>query len=477
MARDRLILVAGNDCLGTAIQGSLTRELSYRVARYGFEAARDHLGPGDEVVVLLAPTSAPECAEAVGLVQEARLRQWPAAVVVIDGDDPSPAHDLARLDPFVAGRFSWPAHAGALFEYLKGRPGLAGRRGAAPEPDAPAQDWFAERFRLHTPSLMPLAERLTLAAEHDVTVLLTGETGTGKTHLARLIHENSPRRQQRLLVIPCGALAPSLVASEFFGHARGAFTGADHPAIGKFEAAGAGTILLDEVDALGLEQQATLLRVIETSEFEPVGSNDTRHCAARILAASNLDLQVAVARGTFREDLYYRLNVLALHLPPLRERVQDLAPLARGMAARLSKQFRKELFAISPEAVRALEAFPWPGNIRQLENALQQAVLVSTGPELRLEHLPAVVRNNLAPRMDPAGGPPGAPGPHALAARRDEQERQTIARALAEAGGCRSRAARALGVSRATLYNKLKKLGLVEEPRPWPRTSQAGGVS
>src|SRR5205823_12783014 len=140
---------------------------------------------------------------------------------------------------------------------------------------------------------------------------------------------HSPRRGQRLLVVPCGALAPSLVESEFFGHAKGAFTGADAAKVGKFEAAGGGTLLLDEVDALGLEQQAKLLRVIETGEYEPVGSNDTRRCAARIIAASNVDLEQAVAKGAFRGDLYYRLNVLSFYLPPLRERVQDLACLAR----------------------------------------------------------------------------------------------------------------------------------------------------
>jgi DNA-binding NtrC family response regulator len=320
---------------------------------------------------------------------------------------------------------------------------------------------LARRLGQQTPSLLPLAETLALAAAHDMTVLLVGETGTGKTHLAGLIHEHSARHGQRLLVVPCGALAPSLVESEFFGHARGAFTGADQAKVGKFEAAGGGTLLLDEVDALSLEQQAKLLRVIETGEFEPVGSNDTRRCAARIIAASNVELEAAVAEGKFRQDLYYRLSVLALHLPPLRERAGDIAPLARAVAARSSAKFGKELFAISPEALALLEALPWPGNIRQLENVVHQSVLLCPGPVLLPEHLPPLVREGGSPARGMGVAPTTGGG---LARAREQQECASILRALAEAGHCRSRAARALGVSRATLYNKIKRYNLPMRP-------------
>jgi two-component system, NtrC family, response regulator HydG len=340
---------------------------------------------------------------------------------------------------------------------------------------------LARQLLEYTPSLLPLTEHLELAAAHDVTVLLTGETGTGKTHLARLIHDCSPRREQPLIVVPCGALAPNLVKSEFFGHSKGAFTGADADKVGKFEAAGWGTLLLDEIDALPLEAQAALLRVIETGEFEPVGSNETQLCRARIIAASNTNLEEAVARGMFRQDLFYRLNVMSFHLPPLRERPQDIASLASGMAARLGRKFGKGLTAIGAKALRALQQFSWPGNIRQLENVIQQAVLVSSGTQLLVRHLPAILRRKTRQARSSRVGflPPHRANeeeslPRALAEYRAEGEREVIERALLDARYSRRQAACALGISRVTLYKKMKKYGLMRPSVRWSEFTSSG---
>src|SRR5262249_41699185 len=261
-----------------------------------------------------------------------------------------------------------------------------------------------------------------------------------------------------LLMVPCGALVANLVESELFGHTKGAFTGADRAKVGKFEAVGEGTLLLDEIDTLGLDQQANLLRVIETGEYESVGSNETKICKARIIAASNRDLGKAMQQGRFRQDLYYRLNVVPFFLPPLRERRQDIAPLARGMAARFARKFQKLIFDISPKAMAALESFAWPGNIRQLENVMQRAVLLSNEPELQLQHLPRPVQDCVKP---PAAGVSSA---SSLIHNCQVLERSVLQRTLMNHGRNRSRTASALGISRVTLYKKLKKYGLMDAP-------------
>jgi two-component system response regulator HydG len=408
--------------------------------------------------LVCAAASAADVSQVRQLVREIRLQGWPLAVILLEAGPIADEGGLSSLDPYVLGRLRWPTQAAAL-------PGLILRaereRRGKTQPfierkTLSIKELLTQELLRQTPSLVEMVEPLELAAAHDVTVLLVGETGTGKTHLASMIHAHSSRRDHRLMVIPCGALSANLIESELFGHVKGAFTGADRPKVGKFEAVGKGTLLLDEIDTLGLEQQAKLLRVIETGAYEPVGGNDTNMCHGRIIAASNWNLEEAVAQGKFRQDLYYRLNVLAFHLPPLRERIQDIGPLARGMVAQFSRKYNKEVFTMSAEAIRTLEAFPWPGNIRQMENVVQQAVLVSTGPELRKEHLPKPVREYIAPA--PVNRPAPVTGP--LAECRDHHERTAIERALVDHNNCRTRAALALGISRVTLYNKMKKYGI-----------------
>lgn len=304
-------------------------------------------------------------------------------------------------------------------------------------------DVIRSRLLAFTPTLLPLAENLAQASTHDVTVLLTGETGTGKTFLARLMHECSPRKDEPFLTVSCGAQPANLIESIFFGHVKGAFTGADQAKDGKLKAAGNGTILLDDVDTLNLKTQASLLRAIETGEYEPVGGNKTLQCNARIVAASNRDLTVAAMQSQFRQDLYYRLSIISFHLLPLRERIEDIRPLVCSMVARFAVRFKKSLYDISPEAIAALENFPWPGNIRQLENAVQQAVLLSSGNKLLLKHLPMNIREHSVPetRSRKTAG-------ESLVNRLKITERSVIQQTLHDHNFNRSRAAMALGISR-----------------------------
>jgi two-component system response regulator HydG len=456
MSGSSIALVADDVRLANTIGAHLKKHLGVQAVLCKYSSVRELLGPDTDGVLVLAAASAADAKQVFRLVQEITLQKWPPAILILAGEEAAHTKDLTCLTAYVAQQLHWPEDASLLPGLVKERLGQG--REFSENAEESLEEIISRRLMSWTPSLLPMVERIALAGSHDVTVLLTGETGTGKTFLARLIHEYSPRRENRFLVVPCGALSPNLVESEFFGHKRGAFTGADRDKEGKFKAAGSGTLLLDEIDALGLEQQANLLRVIETGEYEAVGSNETQHCTARIIVASNWNLEEAVERGKFRRDLYYRLNVMSFHLPPLRERVQDIAPLVRGMAARFTTKFRKDLFDIHALAMAALEAFPWPGNIRHLENVVQQAVLVSTGPELLLQHLPQPLQEyaNVVPNN---GQTPGD-----LHHDREIAERTSIQKALMISGYSRAQTAKMLGISRVTLYKKMKKYGLMNVP-------------
>ena len=421
-----------------------------------------HLVRRDTDGVLLFLASEPSDADRIeAAVRELRLQHYPPRLAVLSAEQFDSARRLDALAPFLDAAFVWPGHLREFNSWIR-RAVVPG----TPFPD-PAVESLAERIRDRllplTPSLAPLAEQLEIAAAHTVTVLIEGETGTGKTHLAKLIHDCSPRAANRFLVVACGSLSGHLLAAEFFGHAAGAFAGADAAKTGKFEAAGEGTLVLDEIDALEPDQQANLLRVMETGEFEPVGGDATRRSEARIVATTSRNLAEAVARGHFRNDLYYRLHVLAFRLPPLRERPQDIAPLVRGFVARYNTRFAKRIGGIHAEAMRALELFPWPGNIRQLENVVQQAVLSCAGDELRLQHLPPIVHTlRTEPDIDLPTLSPAQAG--SLAHNRETTERAAIVRALEKVSFSRTRAAELLGVSRVTLYKKMKKYGLFGKP-------------
>ncbi|MCI0359411.1 MAG: sigma-54 dependent transcriptional regulator [Planctomycetaceae bacterium] len=243
-----------------------------------------------------------------------------------------------------------------------------------------------------TPEMFDMMDEIKVAARHNVTVLLIGETGCGKTFLAKLIHELSDRRDDRLCTVACGALPPDLIESELFGYVKGAFTGADRDREGKFAAAGRGTLLLDEIDVLPPEQQAKLLRVIETGEYEPVGSNETQYSQARLIVASNYNLEELVRAGSFRTDLYYRLNILNFRLLALRHRPWDIEYLVRKFALEHSRTHGIQLRSIEPAFLETLRAYHWPGNIREMENVVRRAVLYCHRGVLTVGDLPSSIR-------------------------------------------------------------------------------------
>ncbi len=305
------------------------------------------------------------------------------------------------------------------------------------------------------PELTILREQIRRVAPQDTSLLLTGETGTGKTRLARYIHDHSPRCEEPFLVLDCGALSATLIESEMFGHVKGAFTGADRDRPGKFAAAGRGTLLLDEVNSLPLPLQGKLLRAVDERLFEPVGANKSLPLHARLIAVSNVPLEEEVAAQRFRPDLYYRLNVVAFHLPPLRDRRTALAPLARRFVAEFVRRNRPDIQGISGQAMHLLLEYDWPGNIRELRNVLERAVALSPGPVLTPNDLPEAIRDHV-PSAAPAPGT-GAAGPQTLSQAKEAAEMDQIRRALEKHGNNRLRAAEELGISRMGLYKKLAK--------------------
>lgn len=302
-----------------------------------------------------------------------------------------------------------------------------------------------------------LLRQVQLVAGSESTVLIQGESGTGKELIARAIHGQSSRRERPFLVIDCGAVAESLLESELFGYTRGAFTGANAPKKGLFEDAHHGTLLLDEISNTSLALQAKLLRVLQESEFRPVGHTRATKIDVRVLAATNKDLQTEVKEQRFREDLYYRLAVVPLSVPPLRERREDIPLLVAHFIHKHCEHNHIALKTIAPLALQSLVDAPWPGNVRELEHVIERAILFTPGPEIQVTSLflPITLHMDDAPLALPQA----AASVMSILA---ETEKNFIQRTLRQVGYNRARAAKALGVSRSTLYLKLKRYHLMD---------------
>jgi two-component system response regulator AtoC len=292
-------------------------------------------------------------------------------------------------------------------------------------------------------------------ARHNTTVLITGESGTGKELIARGIHFYSERADGRLIPVNCGGIPENLLESEMFGYKKGAFTGADRDKAGLFEAAGGGTLFLDEIGELPLSLQVKLLRVLQESEVRPIGDPKTHKVDVRVITATAKNLEAEMRKGTFREDLFYRLNVMQIHLPPLRERTEDIPPLCQLFIERFNGELKKNIASISPGAMSHLMKHPWPGNVRELENVIQRAVVLAEQDALLPEHLPGSVVTGLE-----NGHLDTLFEGFSLKEAQRSLEKKLIVKALTETGGNRTRAARLLEISHPSLLSKIKAYGI-----------------
>ncbi len=306
----------------------------------------------------------------------------------------------------------------------------------------------ARHFIVRSPAMEEVLELAARVAPLDTTVLVHGESGTGKEFVVRMIHEQSPRASAPFVSINCAALTETLLESELFGHVRGAFTGAVRDKAGLFEVAGAGTIFLDEIGDVAPAIQAKLLRALQEREIRRVGAERHIRIHARVVAATNRDLRAAAEAGDFREDLYFRLGAFVITVPPLRDRREDIPPLAHHFLVRAASRMKKDVTTVSADAMTALMQYPWPGNVRELEHAVERAVILANGPSIRVRDLPPEITTQVRRR----------PGDESLDL--EARERVAIERALETFGGNRRRAAEALGISPVTLWRKVKRYGL-----------------
>jgi transcriptional regulator with PAS, ATPase and Fis domain len=315
-----------------------------------------------------------------------------------------------------------------------------------------AREAASKHFVAGSAAMQEVLELAARVAPLDTTVLVHGESGTGKEFIVRMIHDQSPRAGGPFISINCAALTESLLESELFGHVRGAFTGAVRDKPGLFETAAKGTLFLDEIGEVAPTVQAKLLRALQEREIRRVGGERTIKVDARVVAATNRDLRAAVAAGTFREDLYFRLGAFVIDVPPLRERREDVPALVHDFVRRAATRVNKDVVSISPEAMTALMNYRWPGNVRELEHAVERAVIVARGPSIRVRELPPEVSQKPVHSPSDSGFDLHA------------QEKATIERALERFHGNRRETAGALKISAVTLWRKMKQYGLSGTP-------------
>jgi DNA-binding NtrC family response regulator len=428
------------------------------------EKARSRLKAEDVILILVHLSPDTPGDEVRRFLREASA--FPRLTIALICDDEATAREgRGLLHEGAADLVCLPADSGKLVQLMndavrRAEPGSRPVIGVADTSPEPSDLGVVEPEHL---------AQIRRVVDQDTTILLTGETGTGKTMLARHIHQTSARKSKPFMIVDCGALAAALIESEMFGHLRGAFTGADKDRVGKFAAAGDGTLVLDEINSLPLALQTKLLRAVEERVFEPLGSNQPQPLRARIIAISNVPLHQEVAKERFRADLYYRLNVVGFRLPALRERWSDILPLARKFLSEHPVAKSRGVIGISPDALQILEKYTWPGNVRELRNVIERVAVLCGGRIVTPADLPEALRESAPESLTSAA--PALPAPTAVASVSSaspaeggpEDEVWRICEALRKHRNNRVRAAAELGMSRVSLYKKLHKYGLFEK--------------
>jgi DNA-binding NtrC family response regulator len=428
------------------------------------EKARSRLKAEDVILILVHLSPGTPGDEVRRFLREASAFQRVTIALICD-DDATAREGRGLLHEGAADLVCLPADSGKLVQLMND---AVRRAEPGSRPIAAVGDPSPESADLGVVEPEHLAQ-IRRVVDQDTTILLTGETGTGKTMLARHIHQTSARKNKPFMIVDCGALAAALIESEMFGHLRGAFTGADKDRVGKFAAAGDGTLVLDEINSLPIALQTKLLRAVEERVFEPLGSNQPQPLRARIIAISNVPLHQEVAKERFRADLYYRLNVVGFRLPALRERWSDILPLARKFLSEHPVAKSRGVIGISPEALQILEKYTWPGNVRELRNVIERVAVLCGGRIVTPADLPEALRESAPVPITAAA--PALPAPTAIASVSSpspaeggpEDEVWRICEALRKHRNNRVRAAAELGMSRVSLYKKLHKYGLFEK--------------
>ena len=422
-------------------------------ARDGQEAAELADARGFDVVV--TDIKMPRL-DGMSLLRKLRAEQPEVEVIVLTAhgtvDTAVEAMKLGAFE-YLQKPLSGPDELRLLVSRALERRDLRAHRDGVERAQAPA-DEGRPRLSYGDPAMRPVVEAIEKVARTSATVLLLGESGSGKEVAARAIHDASPRRDKPFMAVNCAALTATLLESELFGHEKGAFTGASERHRGRVELADGGTFFLDEVGELKPELQAKLLRVLQERRFERVGGTRTLEVDVRWIAATNRDLRAMMDSGAFREDLYHRLAVFPIRMPPLRERPTDILPMARGLLQRITAELKRPPLRLSPEAEKRLVSARWPGNVRELANALERAAILADGDVLQAEHI--WLESAPVPRGE--AGPPAGGGGEIKP--RVELEREAIVRALDSVDGNRRRAAELLGIGERTLYDKLKRFGI-----------------